>query len=426
MNKKTELTAELKYQLIHDISHKIRGTLDLDKILHTLLDLLKEIVYYDAAGIFILSEDFNYPGNHSPKQKIAGIAQRGFGNLPPESDTMLMDGKGIIGRTIKTGESVILPDVSADPWYIAGRKETMSEIASPIFRDGRSIGALNVECDKLNAFGEDDLEVLKFFADAVAISVDKALLHYRILENKKIEKQLRLAKDVQLGLLPCSEPTIDGYQFSGICMPTYDIGGDYYDYIHLGDDKLAVMVADVSGDGIPAALIMAAFRALLRYNARLFSDPAELMKLLNGHVSEFMRPRDFISVFYGILDHKNHSMIYSNCGHNPSLHVGNTGIKLLEGTGPSLNLIKDAQFTSNEIPVLPGESVLLYTDGVVEVFNESKDQFGLERLKDQLKENKTDVPENIIRKIILSTKEFCATDFYSDDFTLLLLKRTAK
>ncbi len=234
MKKKTELTAEIKYHLLKDISHKIRGTLDLDKILTLLLDLLSEIIHYDAAGIFILKESINYPGYHSPKQKIAGIAQRGFGNLPPESDTMLMEGKGIIGHTIKTGKGIILPNVNKEKRYIAGRKESKSEITSPIFRDGKTIGALNVESDKLDAFTQDDIKVLDFFAEAASISIEMALLHYRILENKKIEEQLQLAKNVQLGLLPTSEPEIKGYQFSGICIPTFDIGGDYFDYIYTG------------------------------------------------------------------------------------------------------------------------------------------------------------------------------------------------
>ena len=425
MKKKIELTAEIKYHLLKDISHKIRGTLDLDKILNLLLDLLGDIIHYDAAGIFIVKDGIDYPGYHSPEQKIAAIAQRGFENLPPESDTMLMEGKGIIGHTIKTGKGVILHDVSKEKGYIAGRKESKSEITSPIYRDGKTIGALNVESDILDAFTQEDIKVLDFFAEAASISIEKALLHYRILENKKIEEQLQLAKNVQLGLLPTSEPEINGYQFSGICIPTYDIGGDYFDYISLDDNRLAILVADVSGDGIPAALIMAAFRALLRYNAKLFSDPAKLMKVMNEHVSEFMRTRDFISVFYAILDHKNHRLIYSNCGHNPSLHLNSSETNLLESTGPSLNLLKDAEFISKEIYIDKNDNILFYTDGVTEVFNEENEQFGLNRLMNLLGANKNQSPDKIIRDIILSTKTFCSSDFYSDDFTLIALKRIA-
>jgi len=424
MKNKIELTSEIKYQLLRDISHKIRGTLDLDKILNLLLDLLANIIDYDAAGIFILSEDINHPAYHYSKQKIASMVQRGFGYLPLESDAMLMEAKGIVGQTISTGKSIILHNVKEDERYIAGRKETQSEITVPILRDGKTIGALNVESDQLAAFDPDDLEVLNFFAEAAAMSIEKALLHYQILEKKKIEEQLQIAKDVQLSLLPNSEPEIKGYEFASVCIPTYEIGGDYFDYIPIDEDRIAIVIADVSGDGVPAALIMAAFRALLRYNAKLFSDPIKLMKLMNGQVSEFMRKRDFISIFYGILNHKTHSFIYCNCGHNPALLWNSNMTKLLEGGDPSLNLIKDAEFKSFELHLNKNDQILFYTDGVVEVFSKDKKQFGLDRLIDLFEANIVKSPNKMIAEVISSTKVFSSSDFYNDDFTLLVLKKT--
>ena len=334
-----------------------------------------------------------------------------------------MEGEGIIGQTIKTGKSIILNDVTQDERYIPGRKETKSEITSPILRDGKTIGALNVESDKLATFDPADIEVLNFFAEASSISIEKALLHYQILEKKKIEEQLKLAKDVQLGLLPSSEPEIPGYSFASICIPTYEIGGDYFDYIPIDENRIAIVIADVSGDGVPAALIMAAFRALLRYNAKLFSNPAKLMQLMNEHVSEFMRKRDFISILYGILDHKINSFNYSNCGHNPALHLKSKEIKLLEGGGPSLNLLKDAEFKTFELQLEKNDQLLLYTDGVVEVFSKDKKQFGLERLVETFNSNAEKSPSEIIEQVISATKDFSSSDFYSDDFTLIVLKR---
>jgi sigma-B regulation protein RsbU (phosphoserine phosphatase) len=423
MKKKIELTSELKYQLLRDISHKIRGTFDLDKILNLLLDLLANVIDYDAAGIFVLTEDINHPGYHSPKQKIVSMSQRGFGDIPLESDAMLMEAKGIVGQAIRTGKNIIVNDVNTDPRYIAGRKETQSEITVPVIRDGKTIGALNVESDKLCAFNNDDLEVLDFFADAASISIEKALLHYQILEKKKIEEQLQIAKDVQLSLLPSSEPVINGYNFASVCIPNYEIGGDYFDYIKLDEDRLAIVIADVSGDGVPAGLIMAAFRALIRYNAKLFDDPSNLMILMNEQVSEFMRKRDFISVFYGILNYKSHIFTYCNCGHNPALFFKSGKCELLEGCGPSLNLLSDVEFKSSHLYLEKDDQILLYTDGVVEVFNKNKQQFGLDNLIKTFKSNLTKSPRSIINEVINSTKEFSSSDLYNDDFTLIVLRR---
>jgi sigma-B regulation protein RsbU (phosphoserine phosphatase) len=136
-----------------------------------------------------------------------------------------------------------------------------------------------------------------------------------------------------------------------------------------------------------------------------------------------MRKRDFISIFYGMLDHNNNTFCYSNCGHNPALHLSSQKINLLEGSGPSLNLLKDAKFKNFEIQLEKNDQILLYTDGVVEVFNKDKKQFGLERLTDIFKSNIDKSPKEIIDKIISSTKEFSSSNSYSDDFTLLALKR---
>jgi sigma-B regulation protein RsbU (phosphoserine phosphatase) len=136
-----------------------------------------------------------------------------------------------------------------------------------------------------------------------------------------------------------------------------------------------------------------------------------------------MRKRDFISIFYGILNYKDHSFIYSNCGHNPALHYSSTGTKLLEGGDPSLNLIKDAEFKSFEIHLDKNDQILFYTDGVVEVFSKDKQQYGLNRLINLFETNIVKSPDKMISEIISSTKSFSSSDFYNDDFTLLALKR---
>ena len=242
MQKGTELSAEEKYQLLRDISFKIKDTLDLNVILNHLLDSLKTVINYDAAGIFVLNEDIEHPDYHFPGQKIGGIAKRGYEEHPVESDEMLSEGKGIIGYVINSKESLIIDDVRKDNRYIEGRKKTLSEVAVPIIKNNKAIGALDVESDQLAAFNHHHLEILQFFADASAISLEKAILHHQILEKKKLEEQMQIAKDVQSSLLPAHPPEIIGYDIAGICIPTYEIGGDYYDYIQLDNKILQLLL----------------------------------------------------------------------------------------------------------------------------------------------------------------------------------------
>ena len=424
MQKGTELSSEEKYQLLRDLSFKIKDTLDLNVILNHLLDSLKSVIDYDAAGIFVLSEAVEHPDYHFPGQKIGGIAKRGYEEHPVESDEMLSEGKGIIGYVINSRESLIIDDVRKDNRYIEGRKKTLSEVAVPIIKNDKAIGALDVESDRLAAFNHHHLEILQFFADASAISLEKAILHHQILEKKKLEEQMQIARDVQSSLLPASPPEIKGYDIAGLCIPTYDIGGDYYDYISLDENNLAIVIADVSGDGIPAALIMASFRAMLRNHLNLNTDPAEIMNLLNKQIADVSRKRDFITAFYGKLNLTEHSLNFVNCGHNPPILIKSNGqIVLLEAGGPSLNIIKDINFNSGSITLEPGDQIIFYTDGVTEIFGKDSKEFGFERLRDLLLKSKNNSADEIINFVVESTRNFSGTKFYRDDFTLVVLKR---
>jgi sigma-B regulation protein RsbU (phosphoserine phosphatase) len=424
MQKGRELSAEDKYQLLRDISFKIKDTLDLNVILNLLLDALKTVIDYDAAGIFVLSEHVEHPDFYFPGQKIGGIAKRGYEDHPVKLDAMLREGKGIVGHVINTKGFVIAEDVRRDKHYVVGRKETLSEIAVPVIKNGEAIGALDVESDKLSAFDSHHLEILQFFADAAAISLEKAILHHQILENKKLEEQLQIAKEVQSGLLPTQPLEVEGYDLAGICIPTYEIGGDYYDYISLDENNLGIVIADVSGDGVPAALIMAAFRAMLRNQLKLNNRPAKIMNLLNMQMPEVSRKRDFITAFYGKLNFKEHKLIYTNCGHNPPVLLRSNGkLEFLEAGGPSLNLIKDTQFVSSSVNLFPDDQIIFYTDGVTEIFNRDLKEFGFERLKTVILKSKNISACEIIDNIVESTKKFSGSKLYRDDFTLVVLKR---
>ena len=194
MNKEIGLSVEDKYRLLREISIKIKDIFDLNEILRVLLDLLKTVIDYDAAGIFVLSESIEEFKNEFRNQKIAGIAKSGFDNIPLESDKMLLEGKGIIGHVINSKKSLIIDDVRTDSRYIAGRKATLSEITVPIIKDEKAIGALDLESDKLSSFNQHHLEILEFFADAAAISLEKAILHHKILEKKKSKIKLGAIK----------------------------------------------------------------------------------------------------------------------------------------------------------------------------------------------------------------------------------------
>jgi len=371
-----------------------------------------------------LNEAIEHPDYHFPGQKIGGIAKRGYEEHPVESDKMLSEGKGVIGYVINSKESLIIDDVRKDNRYIEGRRKTLSEVAVPIIKNDKAIGALDVESDRLSAFNHHHLEILQFFADASAISLEKAILHHQILEKKKLEEQMQIAKDVQTNLLPSQPPKVKGYDIAGICIPTYEIGGDYYDYIPLDDQNLAIVIADVSGDGIPSALIMSAFRALLHSQIKADNNPSEIMSVLNQQIPFVSRKRDFISVFYAILNFKEHTFTYTNCGHNPPLLLRSNGkMELLEQGSAALNILTDAKFNSDSIKLEPGDQIIFYTDGVTEVFSLNSEEYGVERLKNIIRESKVKTASEIVSNIVKSIESFSGSKLFRDDFTLIVLKR---
>lgn len=423
--KSTRLTTQVKYRLLKEIAFSTLDTLDLDKILYKLLDTLASIVNYDAAGIFVLIQNMRDSRRMYPGQMIAGIAKRGFASRPRSDDQMLMQGKGIIGHVIKTGESVLVPDVRLDDRYVEGRKQTRSEITVPIMIKGAITGALDLESDRVNFFNQQDLKILRFFAGAAAISLEKAMLHRQILERSKIEKQLKMAKEVQQRLLPRRMPRRRGYDIAGLCVSTFAVGGDYYDYISLGKEKLALVVADVSGDGIPAALIMTSFKALLHAYARSESDPAEVMKSLNRQLEKFLGKQDFITACYGVLDFSRHRFSYVNCGHPPPLLlVRDRSVRELKKGDPSLNTLQKGRYTAREITLEENDQLILYTDGVTEIFNRNNEEFGIERLKETIRKSGHRPPRVMIQEIRKVTCQFSGEEHYLDDFTLLIIKRT--
>lgn len=417
------LTEKKKYQLLYDISQRVRDTLDMDEIMEHILDAVKSVVDYDAAGIFVLNEDLVHGRHESPKGMIAGVARRGFDPKPPEEDAMLSQGKGLIGYVISTGDCLVIPDVSLDPRYIEGRSRTRSEITVPIVRNKRAIGALNLESDQLSSFGEGDLEVLQFFADAASISIEKAMLHRQLMDKELLDKQLELASDLQSQLFPKESPRASGYDIAGICLPAEEIGGDYYDFIPLRGGRLGVAIADISGNGIAAALVMTAFRGLLRIHTQGSPKLNKIACTINRQLPEFTAGNQYVTAVYGLLNPAADEFSFINCGHHPPMLIhadGNTSI--LRDHGPALGILEQVSFPLKETPLVPGDTLVLYTDGVVELCDKDDNQFGYEGLRSTIHHN-LDLPASaLIQHVVKTSLEFSGGGRFTDDFTLIIIK----
>jgi sigma-B regulation protein RsbU (phosphoserine phosphatase) len=422
MTSTSESALERKFRLLLDTSRVVGGTLDLDTILRRLLESIRSAVPYDAAGIFVLRESVPFGGPAS-RNVIAGMAQEGF-DAQRDDDPMLGSGRGIVGHVVRTGETVVAADVSLDPRYVEGRRSTRSEIAVPIVSDGRTIGALDVESDRLATFADADVEVLEFFAGAAAVAIQRALLHREVVEKQRMDHQMAIARDVQSSLLPRVPPAIAGYDVAGVNVPTWAIGGDYYDFVPLDGGRLGLIVADVSGKGVPAALIMTTFRAAIRSELRREPRLTLALREVNRIVLESTEVSRFVSAFVGVLEPDSGRLTYVNCGHPPAIVLREDGsLESLDPTGPILGISSDWRASGEAAELRPGDTLAAFTDGVVEVADAGDVLFGPEGLERVLRDAAALPAESIVRSVLDATRTFAARSGYDDDFTLVVVKR---
>jgi len=422
------LDDETRVGLLLDVSRSVHGTLDLDEVLERLLCVAGHVVAFDAGGIFVLREGFASAPGVAPGAKIAGFARRGYDGGARARDPVLYGGGGITGHAIQSGEVVRVADVRTDPRYVEGRVRTRSEVAVPISRDGHVIGALNLESDRLDAFDAADAATLGFFAEAAGIAIENAVLHERLLAGERFESQMRLAQEVQARLLPTDPPVVPGYELAGRCIPTLRIGGDYYDAIEGHDGSLTVVVADVAGKGVAAALVMAAFRALLRSRLEAGGSLGAVVADVNRTLPESLAGVVFVTAFVARLDPARGTLAYVNAGHNPPFIVresAGTGepTEWLERGGPLLGVFPGAHYEEGVTTLAPGDLLLLYTDGVVECGDPARSDFGAERLATVAARLRERTAADVIREIVLLTREFSGAVEYDDDFTIVALRR---
>jgi sigma-B regulation protein RsbU (phosphoserine phosphatase) len=229
---------------------------------------------------------------------------------------------------------------------------------------------------------------------------------------------------VQSGLLPGGPPRLAGYDVAAVNLPTHAIGGDYYDYVPLDAGRLALVVADVSGKGVPAALLMASFRAALRTEIRRQSDLRALARELNHAVLEFRDAARFVTAVCCVLDAATGELRYVNCGHNPPLVLRQGGSRETLGHGGSaLGLDPDERFESGLVTLEPGDGLVLYTDGVVEPADVGNAEFGVERLEAAVRGARGRPASEALDAVIAATRAFSGRAGYEDDFTLVVLHR---
>lgn len=401
-----------------EVSQALIYHMPLDKLLDHVMDVLIQHLPMDRGVLMIKSE-----ASQTLEPRVVRVQNAALRNQS------IFVSQTIVRTALERNSAILISDIQADEGLRAQVSVVQAQIHSamcvPLWNNQDIIGL--IYCDRaslLEQFTEDDLRLLTLLANLAAVKIENARLYEVSLKNAQLERELALAVQIQKNFLPRTEPDFAPYEISGSAKACKRVGGDYYDYIAVDKDRLAVVIADVSGVGVSASLLMASLRGALHEKFPGAIALGELAAKLNDFVYASSDSHLFISFFLAILDRTSGTAAYVNAGHNPPLFQSGQGpATLLGSTGLCLGMFPDQPYEERTIAFGPGDVLCLYTDGIVESRKAEEEEYGEERLAERLRELR-DQPAGAIRdRIFEDVFSFSSCTEAGDDMTLVVVKR---
>lgn len=399
--------------LLQRVAQRINAILDLDTLLEEVVNDVAQTFGYSRSAV-LLKDD------HTNELVIAAV--RGWTiNFHIKGERFKIGEYGMVGHVGATGETHYAPDVSVDPYYQVSEASTRSELDIPLKVRGRLIGVFNFQHHELNGFSASRIQLLEALAGHIATAIENARLFQRERQEKeRMARELEEARRVQLSLFPGRNPDLPSFEITGLCLPCSEVGGDWYDYIPLHDGRLALVLADVSGKGMAAALLMASTRSILRLFAERDLPPAEVLTQVNRVLIEDFPRAKFVTMIYAVVDPALRNIVFANAGHLPPLFVNATGSQFLKiDSGLPLG-IQDVSFSEYRLDLPPGSRLLFYSDGVSEAMNAAMEEFGARRIRDHMAN-----PSASVQSLLNGVRAFAKDYPASDDRTLVLISSRA-
>ena len=389
-------------------ARKITSILDLDELISKIVD--------DVAAAFLCVETTIYLHDEERGElEMSGV----HGCTLHDKGSRLKVGKdGMVGYVASTRQMRYAPDVRQDPYYIACEASTLSEVAIPLLVDGRLVGVFAASHHDLDAFSREHLRWLQSLCDHVAVAVHNArrFQHERHERQRMSHEELE-ARAIQQALLPKSSPYIPGFAIAGLSIPAGAVGGDWYDFISFDDGCWGLVLADVSGKGTAAALLMSATRGMLRSLAQTCSGPGEVLTRLNRLLVEDFPSGKFVTMLLAVLNPSTRELTFSSAGHLRPLLVDEQGARFLDSErGLPLGL-RTGEFSESRVQLSPGSRLVFYSDGITEATGLSDEEYGAERMRDHVLQ-----PESSADSILADVRAFANGEGLHDDATVIFVK----
>ena len=343
-------------------------------------------------------------------------------------------GEGIIGRVWQTREPVLLTDLANAP-ELAGLRGTSlgaaSVMVTPLLYGKQNMGVLALGNGPSSpSFTQSDFVVFKSIAEQSAFALYNAIIYSEANEKKRLDHDLEIARDIQRILLPSEAPVVPGFEISGLNIPARQVSGDYFDYIEVDKDKLGVAIADVSGKGVPASIIMAICRSVLRSQATGNPSPADVLQKVNRQLYPDIKEDMFISMAYVILDHAQSTVTLCRAGHDAPILFDHETRTATPVKPPGMVVGIDSGSVFDRITgdfllsLKRDDCLLLYTDGVTEALDANGDEFGPERMIECVRTSAPEGAPAIITRIIDELRAFVGAQPQNDDITLIAIRKT--
>ncbi len=407
--------AEEISKVIFEHAARISSENDPAKLLELNANLARDLVRADRASIWLVDEKTG--------QLVTRVAHG-------SDEIRIPLGTGLVGACVSTNQSVVVNDTSSDERFLrrvdnSSGYQTKSVLAVPLSVDGKVIGALQL-LNKPDGFSTEDVELLRFAALFSASAINAERMRREAETVRLMRHELDLAREVQRQLLPQELPPVRGVEYAGVCRPAQSVGGDYYDFLELPGDLFGFVLGDVSGKGIPAAVLMASIQTLLR--SLLTHDPlpvSNVVNELNAAIHRCSSPAFFSTLFTGVLNTERNKLLYVNAAHPAPmiLRAGPEGTIDRPRTGNlPVSILPTVKYSEGSIDVGPGDVILTYSDGISEVFDPKGVMWEDTRIEDVLRKNRDRPVEEIIQAVIEAVDNYAAGADQFDDMTLVAVR----
>jgi len=413
----------ISLRLVQNVADDLATELDVDRLLARILQAAMRAVDGAAGSLLLLDP--------ARQELVFSVVRKGLGDAL-QGQRISVD-QGLAGWVVRHNQPQIVNDVHSDARFFAqiteeASLEVQSLLCAPLVTRGQVIGALEI-VNKTHGgqFDDDDVDLLTSFAGQAAIAIVRAKLYQQRLEQLQLEKELAVARQIQIDMLPKRCPVVPGWQSAAFYQPARLVGGDFYDFFELPGEpgRWGIVVADVADKGVPAALFMALSRTMIRTSALADRTPVAALLWANQLILNDSQGGLFLTAFYAELDTLTGRLTYANAGHHRPLwwQTSARGFQELAAYGIVLGALETIELEERAIVVMPGDLVVLYTDGLTDAMDGAGQLFGAGRLREVVAAHAAGTAQQILAAVVQAVRDFVGTAPQFDDLTLLVVKR---